>query len=102
MADTDHDKEPGRLLHDRLAAAFGNFCMENGKQDVNVVIGAFLSCAIQAVHGCEDMALRNNLVLGMVRNIVEMSGAFVGVKMTIFDPAEIAQQLKDINPAGRA
>jgi hypothetical protein len=94
--------EAGRLLHDRLVAAAEAFFLERGRQPVNVVVGAFLSCAIQAAAKCSEVDDRTHLVLHMVTNIVEHCNAPVSVKLRLHDVQHIEKLLLEVEPQGRA
>jgi len=73
MADTDHDKELGRLLHDRLAAAFDGFSLERGTIPVNVVVASFLSGVVQAIVLCPEVSDRSALVNLSIQQLIEQS-----------------------------
>lgn len=94
--------EAGRLLHDRVVAAAEEFFLEQGCQPVNVVVGAFLSCAIQAVAKCPTVDDRSHMVMHMIKNIIDNCNAPVGVKLRLYDAKHIERLLEEVEPKGRA
>lgn len=67
------DKTLGRLLHDRLAAAFDEFSVERGGIAPNVVVAAFLSGVVQAIVRCPDVGDRSALVNLSIAQLIEQS-----------------------------
>ena len=94
-------KDMGRLLHDRLTAAFYEFARERGALDADIVIGAFLSGAVQAIALCPCVEVRKLLVEKCIEQIIEHSD--VPLVAIVGDPMEAADHmLANAKPAGRA
>lgn len=64
-------KDLGRLLHDRLASAFYEFAQEHGVMDADVVVGAFLSGAVQAISLVECVEARKVMVHQCISHLIE-------------------------------
>lgn len=64
-------KTLGRLLHDRLVTAFYEFARERGTQEVDVVVGAFLSGAVQAIAKVECVEARKAMVHQCINHLIE-------------------------------
>lgn len=67
------DKETGRLLHDKLSAAFDQFSVDQGGVEPNVVVAAFLSGVVQAIVLCPAVEDRSYLVNIAIQQLIEQS-----------------------------
>lgn len=95
-------KDLGRALHERIMEAFCDFAREHGAMDADVVIGAFLSGAVQSIALCPCVEVRKLLVEKCIAQILEHSDVPLAAIVTDSLAQAADAMLAAAEPQGRA